>query len=105
MKKPLIILALLMATTLASKAQIRISLDVISGNRAPNATEAKAMRNEEMGHPAIMEAIRNVQRVLQAMQNAGDNFGGHRTEAITNLKAAYISLRKALYYRLYEDRR
>jgi hypothetical protein len=30
-------------------------------------------------------------------------FGGHKGQAENDLRAAYISLRKALYFRLYQD--
>jgi hypothetical protein len=40
---------------------------------------------------------------MEALHNAPDDFGGHKGQAEADLRAAYVSLRKALYFRLYQD--
>ena len=98
-----------MLSTALSHAQVqirlpRISADIIIGNRQPNRTEAAAMRAEENAHPNIAKAMYNCQSALDALHNAPDQFGGHKAKAESDLRQAWISLRKALYYRLYQDR-
>jgi hypothetical protein len=38
---------------------------------------------------------------MRDLHAAPDDFGGHKAQAENDLRAAYISLRKALYYRLW----
>jgi len=104
MKKALIFSCILMLAATVSHAQVKISLDVIIGNRAPAPNEAQLMRGEEAKHPNITRAMRDIEKSMQALHDAPDDFGGHKGQAETDLRAAYVSLRKALYFRLYEDR-
>jgi len=101
MKKPLFIMAIFMAISLASYAQGRVSIDVILGRRTPNYAEARLMHQEENRHPSIATAMRKIHHSLEALQTASNDFGGHRAEAMADLQKAYESLRQALYYRLY----
>ena len=48
--------------------------------------------------------MHDIQKSLDALHDAPDDFGGHKGQAESDLRAAYVSLRKALYFRLYEDR-
>ena len=90
-------------TAVATHAQVpRINIDVIIGNRAPAPNEAQLMRAEENKHPNIAKAMHDIEKSLQALHNAPDDFGGHKAQAEADLKAAYSSLRKALYFRLYQ---
>jgi hypothetical protein len=41
---------------------------------------------------------------MKHLHEAPDDFGGHKGQAEADLKQAWISLRKALYFRIYEDR-
>jgi hypothetical protein len=41
---------------------------------------------------------------MHRLHDAPDDFGGHKAQAEADLKQAWISLRKALYFRLYEER-
>lgn len=105
MKKVLVFSFLLMAVAAVGHAQPpRISLDVIIGNRPPAPNEAQMMRAEEQRHPNIARAMHDIEKSMQALHNAPDDFGGHKGQAESDLRAAYVSLRKALYFRLYEDR-
>ena len=105
MKKVLVFSFLLMAVVTISQAQPpRISIDVIIGNRPPAPNEAQMMRAEEQRHPNIARAMHDIEKSMQALHDAPDDFGGHKGQAESDLRAAYVSLRKALYFRLYEDR-
>lgn len=90
-----------MLSAALSHAQIRINADVILGNRQPNPTEQRAMKAEEAAHPNLAQAMYNIQTSLQALHDAPDQFGGRKARAESDLKQAWISLRRALYYRLY----
>ena len=80
-----------------------ISIEVIVGNRQPSPNEALLMSAEEANHPNITHAMRDIEKSMKSLADAPDNFGGHKAQAETDLKKAWISLRKALYYRLYQD--
>ena len=104
MKKVLVFSFLLMAITTISQAQPpRISIDVIIGNRPPAPAEVNLMRAEEQKHPNITRAMHDIEKSMQALHDAPDDFGGHKGQAESDLRAAYVSLRKALYFRLYQD--
>jgi hypothetical protein len=102
MKKVLLFSCLLMAIATIGHAQ-RISIDVIIGNRPPAPAEINYMRAEEQKHPNIAKAMHDIEKSMQALHDAPDDFGGHKGQAESDLRAAYISLRKALYFRLYQD--
>jgi hypothetical protein len=103
MKKVVFLFSVLMMASIISFAQARISIDVIIGNRPPAPNEVSLMQAEEAKHPNIAKAMHDMEKSMQALHNAPDDFGGHKAQAETDLKAAYISLRKALYFRLYQD--
>jgi len=103
MKKVLIFSCILMLAATVSHAQARISIDVIIGNRPPAPNEVQLMRGEEAKHPNITRAMHDIEKSMEALHNAPDDFGGHKGQAEADLKAAYVSLRKALYFRLYQD--
>jgi len=103
-KKILFLSFLFLAAATVSYAQVKINLDVILGTRPPAPNEAQMMRAEESRHPNITKAMRDIEASMNALHNAPDDFGGHKAQAEADLKQAYISLRKALYFRLYEDR-
>jgi hypothetical protein len=106
MKKVVLLFSVLMvsATLAFSQPPPRvISIDVIVGNVPPSPTEAQLMRAEEANHPNITTAMHDIEKSRRALDAAPDDFGGHKGQAQQDLKQAYISLRKALYYRLYKD--
>jgi hypothetical protein len=104
MKKTLIILAIVIVSANASFAQRgRIGIDVILGNRAPAPNEINLMRAEENQHPNIAKAMHDLEDAMKHLQEAPSDFGGHKAQAQADLKQAWISLRKALYFRLYQD--
>jgi hypothetical protein len=110
MKKVFFFFTVLMLSAALAHAQAsvqvqlpRINADVIIGNRPPSPSEAQAMRAEEAAHPNIAKAMYNCKSALDALSAAPDEFGGHKARAQSDLRQAYQSLRKALYYRLYKD--
>jgi hypothetical protein len=80
-----------------------ISIDVIVGNRPPAPNEEQLMKAEESKHPNIANAIHDIEKSMRSLHNAPDDFGGHKGQAESDLKQAWISLRKAIYFRLYKD--
>jgi hypothetical protein len=88
---------------LAQPGSPNISIEVIVGNRPPSPNEAQLMRAEEANHPNITNAMHDIEKSMRALHNAPDDFGGHKAQAEADLKQAWISLRKALYFRLYKD--
>ncbi len=107
MKKSVLLFSslLLSFSFLTAQPPPHINIEVIVGNRPPSAKEAQLMRVEETNHPNITNAMHDIEKSMKALHNAPDNFGGHKGQAEADLKQAWISLRKALYYRLYQDTR
>jgi hypothetical protein len=106
MKKVLFVLAIMIASaqlTFAQRVGPGISIDVVMGNRPPNRAEARLMHTEEANHPNIAKSMHDLRDAMEHLQEAPDEFGGHKAQAQADLKQAWISLRKALYYRLYRD--
>ncbi|HLZ85582.1 MAG TPA: hypothetical protein VKQ52_00025 [Puia sp.] len=107
MKKAILFSCILLAvasTTTKTYAQPpRIAIEVIIGSRPPTPNEAQLMRAEESKHPNITRAMHDIDASIRALHDAPDDFGGHKGQAESDLHAAYISLRKALYFRLYQD--
>jgi hypothetical protein len=109
MKKSLLILSVLVITvSLAFAVKPKpaggiIDIQVILGNRPPAPNEARMMKIEEDKHPNITKSMRDIGDAMKHLHEAPDDFGGHKGQAESDLKQAYISLRKALYFRLYQD--
>jgi hypothetical protein len=104
MKKVILMLAVVLAGGTFSYAQTaRINIEVINGNRPPAPNEMQLMRSEELRHPNIAKAMHDMEDAMKHLHEAPDDFGGHKALAETDLKQAWISLRKALYFRLYQD--
>jgi|SRR5450631_2469868 len=99
----LLCLLLVSASFLSAQSSEKINIEVIVGNRPPAPNEAQLMRAEEAGHPNVTNAMHDIEKSMKALHNAPDDFGGHKAQAESDLKQAWISLRKALYYRLYKD--
>ncbi|MBS1667500.1 MAG: hypothetical protein JST58_08995 [Bacteroidetes bacterium] len=107
MKKALVFLSIIMASVSISFAQqgaMHINVDVIMGNRPPTPNEARLMHNEESLHPNITKAMHDLEDGMRHLHEAPNDFGGHKGQAETDMQQAWVSLRKALYFRLYEDR-
>jgi len=96
-------IAMVFSTALFAQTGGTISIEVIMGNRQPAPNEAQMMRAEEAGHPNVTNAMHDIEKSMRSLHNAPDDFGGHKAQAEADLKQAWISLRKALYYRLYKD--
>lgn len=106
MKKMTLALTFFIAATSFSYSQppVRISIDVIAGTRAPANNEAKLMRTEEEKHPNITKSMHDIEDAMKHLHEAPDDFGGHKAQAEADLKQSWISLRKALYFRIYQER-
>jgi hypothetical protein len=104
MKKLISVLTVLLLVSSVGFAQGPIiSIDVIVGRRAPAPNELNLMQGEERKHPNIAKALHDIDKSLDALHNAPDDFGGHKGQAEQDLRAARESLAKALYFRLYKD--
>jgi len=105
MKKIVLLLSIIVVSTTCLLAQQspRINIEVIVGTRPPSPNEAQLMHGEEELHPNISRAMHDIERSIRSLDEAPDDFGGHKGQAINDLKLGLISLRKALYYRLYKD--
>jgi hypothetical protein len=106
MKKALFILALTVASahiSFAQKVTGSISIDVVMGNRPPNADEVNLMKAEEDKHPNITKSMHDLEEAMKHLHEAPNDFGGHKGQAESDMKQAWVSLRKALYFRIYKD--
>lgn len=106
MKKTVFLFSFVMMFASLSFAQPgprRIDMDVIIGNRQPAPYELQQMRAEEANHPNVAKAMHEIEKAMAHLNDAPDEFGGHKAQAQADLKQAWISLRKALYFRLYVD--
>ena len=104
MKKTVFLFAIVMLSGSMLFAQgIHINFDVLSGRRHPDRDEAFLMRREENSHPRITQSMHNIENVINTLNSSPDDFGGHKAQAITDLQQALNSLRKALYFKIYQD--
>jgi hypothetical protein len=94
---------MLSSTLMFAQAPGQINIEVIVGTRPPSPSESQLMQAEEANHPNITKAMHDIEMSMKALHNAPSDFGGHKGQAEADLKQAWISLRKALYYRLYKD--
>jgi hypothetical protein len=51
----------------------------------------------------VTRAMHDIEMSIKSLNEAPDDFGGHKGQALADLRQALISLRKALYFRLYQD--
>lgn len=86
----------------AQHSAVMINMDVIIGNKPPAPNELRMMKTEENSHPNVAKAMHGIERSMKFLHDAPDDFGGHKAQAESDLKQAYVSLRKALYFRLYD---
>ena len=105
MKKLVLLFSIFIVSLSYSYAQQPpvIGFEVVIGTRPPSPSEAQLMRAEEMNHPNITTAMHDIEKSMKALDAAPSDFGGHKGQAQSDLKQAWISLRKALYFRLYKD--
>jgi|ERR1700722_15406735 len=104
MKKLILSISVLLLVSAVGFAQgPMISVDVILGNRPPAPRELNLMKVEERNHPNIAKAMHDLENGIQHLHEAPDDFGGHKGQAEADMHQALVSLRKALYFRLYKD--
>ena len=61
------------------------------------------IQSEEAAHPRLVAAIQHLKDALHDLENAPEDFGGHKGQAMSDIKVAIHSVRKALYFRLHMD--
>jgi|HubBroStandDraft_1064217.scaffolds.fasta_scaffold192138_2 hypothetical protein len=61
------------------------------------------VQSEAAAHPRLVEAIHAMEGAYRDLQQAPDDFGGNKAQAMTDTRAAIHSLRKALFFRLKMD--
>ncbi|HVM87327.1 MAG TPA: hypothetical protein VMT76_04010 [Puia sp.] len=105
MKKVLLLSFFMVSASFLFAQRAFIDIDVVLGNRAPVAREVDLMRAEERAHPNIAKSMHDIEDAIKHLHEAPDDFGGHKAQAEADLKQAWVSLRKALYFRIYQDRR
>ena len=94
---------LLLVSTIGFAQGPLISVDVIIGNRPPAPNELNLMQAEERKHPNIAKALHDLEDGEKHLREAPDDFGGHKGQAQADMHQAIVSLRKALYFRLWKD--
>ena len=62
-------------------------------------------QSEAQMHPRIAQAIRDLEDAINYMENAPNNFGGHKAAALNASRAAVAELRAALAFRAQQDGR
>jgi hypothetical protein len=104
MKKTIILFAFLMLSGSMLFAQhITINLDIITGRVQPSQNQVDLMKIEEANNPQVTKAIHDIEDAMNKLNQTPDNYGGNKGQAINDLKQAWASLRKALYYKIYQD--
>ncbi len=63
------------------------------------------VQSEEAAHPRIAKAIHEMEDALDYLQKAPANFGGHKADAIRDIKQAIKSLKQALHFKAVQDRK
>jgi hypothetical protein len=62
------------------------------------------VRTEADMHPRIVAAIHELEDAIDYMQNAPDEFGGYKAQALADSRKAVASLKHALEYRAKVDK-
>jgi hypothetical protein len=62
-------------------------------------------QSEAQMHPRIAQAIRDLEDAINYMENAPNNFGGHKGAALDASRVAVRELRAALAFRAQQDGR
>ena len=83
-----------------------LGLAVIGSLAAPQIASAQPLvtvQSEAAAHPRIVRAIREMEATYRDLQAAPDDFGGNKAQAMSDLRSAIHSLRRALFFRLHMD--
>jgi hypothetical protein len=62
-------------------------------------------QSEAQMHPRIAQAIRDLEDAINYMENAPNNFGGHKAAALEASRVAVRELRASLAFRAQQDGR
>ncbi len=63
------------------------------------------IRDEAREHPRIARAIHELEDAIHYLEAAPHDFGGFKAQALTDSRAAVVSLKRALAYRAEKDER
>jgi hypothetical protein len=86
------------------KLAIALSTGLLVASLSAPTANAQNIRTEAAAHPRIAQAIHDLEDAIAYMENAPNNFGGHKAAAISASRAALGELRASLAFRAYEDR-
>jgi hypothetical protein len=104
MKKILLLCMVVFSTSmLFAQQETKVRAEVITGTVKPNESEQRMMKIEEDKNPLIAHAITEMQAVCDQLGKASNGYGGNKDQALLDTRAAVISLRKALYFRITVD--
>jgi hypothetical protein len=87
------------------KLAIALSTGLLVASLSAPAANAQNIRTEAETHPRIAQAIHDLEDAIAYMENAPDNFGGHKAAALSASRAAVQELRASLAFRAQQDRR
>ena len=71
----------------------------------PTIVLAQTVKSELGSHPRLEAAIHNLEDAIAYMEQAPNNFGGHKGAALNASRAAIAELRAALAFRARQDGR
>lgn len=87
------------------KLAIALSTGLLVASLSAPTANAQNIRTEAGAHPRIAQAIHDLEDAIVYMEQAPDNFGGHKAAAISASRAAVGELRASLAFRANQDRR
>ena len=75
----------------------------LTGLVVPSFARAEGRPDEAAEHPRIAKAIVELEDAIKYLEEAPNDFGGHKAKAIAASRAAVRQLRAALRYRARQD--
>ena len=88
---------------MTSRRDVLEALALGSALASMSALAGESVREEAGEHPRIARAIRELEDAVRYLEAAPHDFGGHKTQAIADSRAAIASLNLALPYRAVRD--
>lgn len=91
----------------AIRSSVVVALLSLSGAivALPASAAAPQLSQEQewSAHPPLTAAVKAMDKAVEDLDHAAENYGGNKAAAIRDLKAALHSLKKAILYRLKLD--
>jgi hypothetical protein len=91
------------STLVAAVLSMVVSGAALPADAQPYWERGLSPHSEELRHPQIVRAIRQLQATYRELDAAGDDFGGNKFQAMNDVQHAIHSLKRALFYRLHMD--